>query len=384
MIKKVKLSKLQGNSFTIVPKPFDDELFSSWFARLAYAHHTHPQTFINLYFGLSNRGLFKNNIDISLDVKLLQQIQTMCNNKIDIFKLTLKTYSGYLQEDDINIPSNRFFSHLKYCPMCLREDNIPYFRKAWKLAFSTICLKHNCFLHASCQKCNAPLSILKMYKDKSPFSSCQKCGFELKKARKIGIRNRYLSARSSQQKILEILHQGYAKFYNNIVYSFFFFDTINQLAKIILLKQNFEFIERHRLFKLLQNCKVKQFNTSKSIYIQLDAKENFALFGLIWHLFEAYPRNLEQFIHANSLTHWDMVKEIRYLSFWYDNLVNNIIPRYIAFGDIITVEEIENGKKYLASQGLEINKANLSRLFGNINYFSKYQDLPPKAINEQI
>jgi hypothetical protein len=38
---------------------------------------------------------------------------------------------------------------------------------------------------------------------------------------------------------------------------------------------------------------------------------------------------------------------------------------------MISMEEIENGKKYLASQGLEINKANLSRLFGSINFFSK-------------
>lgn len=373
MIKKVKLSKLQDKPFTIIPKPFDDELLSSWFARLAYAHHTHPQTFINLYFGLSNRGLFKNNIDISLDVTLLQQIQTMCNNKIDIFKLTLKTYSGYLQEDDINIPSNRFFSPIRYCPICLREDKIPYFRKSWKLAFSSICLKHDCFLYASCSTCNEPLSILKMYKDKLPFIYCHKCGFELKKARKIGLRDKYLSAKNSQQEILRILHQGYAKFHDSIVYSFCFFDTINQLAKMILLKQNFGFIEKHRLFELIQNCKERKFNTSKSIYIQLDVKESFALFGLIWHLFEEYPKNLEQFIYENSLTHWDMVKEIRYLSFWYDNLVNNIIPRYVAFGDLITLEEIENGKTYLISHGLEVTKANLSRLFDNINYFANYK-----------
>ena len=44
--------------------------------------------------------------------------------------------------------------------------------------------------------------------------------------------------------------------------------------------------------------------------------------------------------------------------------------------------DVESGKKYLASQGLEINKANLSRLFGNINFFSKYQYLPLKAIDE--
>lgn len=382
MIKKVKFLKLQGKPFIILPKPLKDELFSSWFARLAYAHHTHPQTFINLYFGLKNRSVFKKNIDTSLDVKLLQQIQIMCKNKIDIFKLTLKTCSGYLQENDINIQSNRFFSTLKYCPICLREDNIPYFRKNWKFAFFTICLKHNCFLHDFCQNCNAPLSILKMYKDKLPFSNCQKCGFELKKARKKTIENKHILAKSSQEKIFKILHQGYAKFHDNIVYSFCFFDTVNQLAKIILLKQNFSFIEKHPLFKLLQDCKSKKFNTSKSIYMQLNIKENFALFGLIWHLFERYPKNMEQFIHANSLTHWDMVKEIRYLSFWYDNLINNIIPRYIAFGDMITVEEIEHGKRYLVSQGLKITKANLSRLFGNISFFSKYQDLSCKVINE--
>ncbi len=371
MIKTVKFLKIQDTPFIIVPTPLDDEVFSSWFVRLAYAHHIHPQTFINLYFGLKNRGRFRKNIDTSLDEKLLKQIQTMCKNKINILNLTLKTYSGYLQEDDINIASNRFFSHLRFCPMCLREDKIVYFRKKWNFTFSTICLKHNCFLYESCPKCNEQLSILKMYKNDLPFNNCTKCGFELKKSRKLRVSNKFLLGVQGQKNIYTVLDSGYIQFDNYVIYSFCFFDTINQLTKLIISKQNFKYLETLFLFKLLNDCKEIKINSSKSIYLQISIKENFALCGLIWHLFEKYPKNLKQFICTNNLTHWDMVKEIRYLSFWYDNLVNNIAPRYIAFGNMTTDEEIQNGKKYLISHSLPTTKASLSRLFGNINYFSK-------------
>jgi hypothetical protein len=92
------------------------------------------------------------------------------------------------------------------------------------------------------------------------------------------------------------------------------------------------------------------------------------------HLFENYPINFRKYMKANKLTHWDMVKHIRYLSFWYDNLANDITPRYIPFGNIITYEEIKNGKKYLISKGELINKKNLSKLFSNYNFFSHMKE----------
>ena len=67
-----------------------------------------------------------------------------------------------------------------------------------------------------------------------------------------------------------------------------------------------------------------------------------------------------------------MVKHIKYLSYWYDNLINSLSPRYIAFGDMITEKEILEGIKYLQSKNRKITKANLSKLFANYNYFSNY------------
>jgi len=369
MIKGVRLTKLRNKPFLILPEPLKDELFSSWFARLAYAHNTHPRTFINLYFGINHRGEFKNNIDTTLSIKTLTQIQQKCENKIDIFNLTLKTYTGYLQENDINIMSNRLLSSVKFCPKCLKEDITPYFRKKWKFVFSTACIKHACFLHDKCPKCKAKVEILNMYQDKLSNIYCHACGYSLKESP-----IRYMSVNNSDglkaiKKIYRLLDSGYILFRDKVVYSFCFFDTIQQITKLIFIKHKIEFISIHPLFKLLKNALETKLNSAKSTYMQLSTKENFALFGIIFYLFENYPNNFQKYIHKNNLSHWDMVKEIKYLSFWYENLVNDITPRYISFSHIVTTKEIENGKKYLIAHGLEMTKANLSRLFGNINYF---------------
>ena len=50
MIKKIKNPLIEKSRFLIIPEPFEGEIFSSWFARCAYAHKTHPRTFWNLHF----------------------------------------------------------------------------------------------------------------------------------------------------------------------------------------------------------------------------------------------------------------------------------------------------------------------------------------------
>jgi len=371
MIKTIKSIKLLNQPFIIIPKPLKDEIFSSWFTRLSYAHHLHPHTFINLYFGVKNRGKFKKNIDTSLNKDMLSLIQTMCNNKVQPFKLTLKIHSGYLQEDAITVASNRFLGPLKFCPLCLQKDKIPYFRKYWKLVFYNACKEHQCYLYDTCPQCKNPLSILKMYNNNFPFNYCSTCGFELKKAKKQTIKQQFIVGLYQQNRLYNILTKGYVKFGKDIVYSFCFFDVITQLTKIIMLQKNILFIQYHPLFNFLENPLYTKINSAKSVYLQLNIIQNYALFGIILSLFDKYQNNLQQYINANHKTHWDMVKEIRYLSYWYNTCINNIVPRYIAFGDLITKEEIKNGVKYLKSQHKEITKANLSRLFGNISHFAK-------------
>ena len=214
-----------------------------------------------------------------------------------------------------------------------------------------------------------------MYKNNFTFNYCSSCGFEFKKAKIQTIKQKFILGLYQQNRLHNILTRGYVKFGKDVVYSFCFFDVIAQLTKIIILQKNILFIQYHPLFGLFKNILSKKINSAKSTYIQLNVIENYALFGIILSLFDKYPNNLKQYIDANHKTHWNMVKEIRYLSYWYDTCINNIVPRYIAFGDFVTNEEIENGIKYLKSQHKEITKANLSRLFGNISHFVKIKIL---------
>lgn len=45
------------------------------------------------------------------------------------------------------------------CPRCLAEDEIPYFRKSWRLAFHCICTVHRCTLIDRCSSCKAPIKL---------------------------------------------------------------------------------------------------------------------------------------------------------------------------------------------------------------------------------
>jgi hypothetical protein len=47
---------------------------------------------------------------------------------------------------------------LQFCPACLAEDVIPYFRKQWRVAFVTICVRHGIMLLDRCPKCKSPLA----------------------------------------------------------------------------------------------------------------------------------------------------------------------------------------------------------------------------------
>jgi len=372
MIKGIRSSNFINKRFLITPIPFNNELLSSWFVRTAYSHLIFPQTFFNLYFGIENRDLLKCDIDCSSNEILWEGLTKKTFNSINLKKLSLTKYSNYLQEENITNASNRFFSSLKFCPMCLNE-NICFFKQHWKLEFINVCSKHHCFLHDCCPKCLTKIDILKMFNSEKIFKYCHHCTFDLGCSQVELYDKKYRYGLIGQEKILNILNNGYIQFKEHFVYSFWFFDVINQLAKLILLRKNLRYISKLSLYYYLRNTKEIEYSSSVPIYKQLSIKEKFAFFGIVMYLFESYPKNLSCFIFSNNLTHWKMLKEIRYQSYWYENLINDIVPNRISFGNLITKQELILAKKYLKSKGIHVNKANLSRLFNTINFFNKLQ-----------
>lgn len=371
MIKKIKIPELKNKNFLIIPIPLKDELLTSWMIRTAYAHKTHPHTFTNLYFNFRPHAFFLTEPDITLTKLMINTIEKKTYNKIDVQSLMLKTYSGYLQEKIYDIPSP-FITHLKFCPVCLREDQVPYFRKKWRLIFYNICHKHKCRLYEHCPSCKKRLNISKMYNNELPFTYCGHCGFELRKSRRLPIHKKYISSLKYQNEIFKTLHNGYIVLGHKPIYSFLFFKVFLKLSKLILLDNKVQFINKHPLYTILKTA--KQHDKNHPIFHRVNSKVHSAFFGLLMYIFDNYPNNLKTYITQNKLTYYDMTDEMRYVSFWYENIVNTIIPRYVPHSITITKQEVQSAKKYLQSMNKEISKTNLSQLFG-CNFFSKDNNL---------
>lgn len=370
MIKKIKNPALKKSKFIIVPEIKEDELLTSWFVRMAYAHHTHPHTFMNLHLDKNAQTLSYNDFDICITDKELKLLEEKSKKKVSLYNTTLKSYSGYLQEKIINDGLNKMLCIQRYCPLCLREDVI-YFRKKWRIIFNTVCEKHKCFLYDRCPNCNSYLDITRMFQNKLSFKYCFNCGFLLSKARKIPILEQFKVGYKAVINLNRILKKGYIVFRKEFVYSFFFFDSMLQLSKKILKHKKNLYINRKKIYKYIR---LKNYKSTIPVIHQLSIKEQCLFFSLLCDLFTNYPKNIKKYIKENNLSYRQIVRDMDYICFWFENLINRIVPRKVYISKILTKNEIKNGKIYLKSKGLLINKATLSRLFG-CNFFSRYNKL---------
>ena len=361
MIKKVKNPAVTASRFLLIPKPLPDEILSSWLARTAYAHLTHPKTFMNMHFS-SGKFNWRPNFDASVTDDILHIIERKSALSFEtIYQMSLKSYVSYLQESIIPDGLNTFIIPQRFCPVCLREDQFPYYRRSWKVLFSTVCIKHHCYLYDRCPSCNTLLKITHMYRNTLPFVFCHKCGFDLRKARKLTVSKIFDSAFKRMRRIHSILNRGYVVFNKIPVYSFFFFEVFVQLAKLMLAYKKNESID-HEL-KIKEIAKRARLTKTQPVIRELSIPQQFIVLSAIMELFRHYPKNFDRFVKANTLTHWLLTKELKKRAFWYEKLLNDVAPQTCFTSDLLTGQEVKNAIKWLKDQGKIVDKATLHRIF---------------------
>lgn len=180
-------------------KPLPDELLSSWLVRLAHGHCLKVQTFCNLLFG-KNLQVWNRDIDRLAPAWLLTALSACTGTPYEVvWATTLRVFDGWLY------PQYRASGHLpwiqnlqiyhrqregfgqQYCPACLANDAVPYFRKTWRLALKTFCVQHQCQLQDRCHSCASVVSFHRMDIGRAgelvelPLSVCHACGYDLSK-----------------------------------------------------------------------------------------------------------------------------------------------------------------------------------------------------------
>lgn len=152
-----------GHRWPVEVRPAPGELLSSWLHRLAHANGVPPR-----YFGavLGAAGeTWSAQLDRHLPDavrRLLLDHTSICPEEIDGLCLAysaLSTLRLRLRSRPQDAGTSTAQScWLQFCPTCLREDEVPYFRRSWTLATRVSCFRHGCRLRDRCPSCGQGLA----------------------------------------------------------------------------------------------------------------------------------------------------------------------------------------------------------------------------------
>jgi len=191
---------LSGHMLPIHFPPAPDELLSSWYVRLAHANRLKAETFGTILWS-RQRQIWNRDIDRLSPEWLVKELADRTGTPFDVaWKTTLKSYEGKLfpkiRQTGISpwiLPVQMYhrkhkWPGLQFCPVCLKEDEEPYFRKRWRLSIYTKCHRHNIVCMDHCPSCQEPIMFHRIKPSKSndlnnhPLSLCHRCNFDLRQS----------------------------------------------------------------------------------------------------------------------------------------------------------------------------------------------------------
>lgn len=353
-------SKSTTKSWAVRPKPQDDELLSSWVTRIANANGISPFQLWKILVseleieGISNSDLKVEywGIDDIVDENIFNLLSERTSTVVERVKgLSLESFSVIelqpLTSRRHNMwilprkgTSNSTLAGIQFCPECLSEDLIPYFRRKWRLSFVFSCLKHKRLLFDRCPKCHRSLKFFvselkEKHQVNKTFLTCCYCKYDLRKAKL------YRKKKLDEQEILiqsTLLNAFYSEeiyINNKKVHAFLYFVVIDTLINILIK-------DYYRDIILPEIC--RYFNLD---YTPIDFKDNYKSFEvlgvyerrlitmIVGQMLDDWPNNFVKFCQCNfpvwhielnedirgNLTYSGSLLNMHYLPDWFFNSI---------------------------------------------------------------
>lgn len=353
---------LSGSLWPIHIKPLPGELFSSWLIRFAHAHGYKVQTMCLLLFG-RDQPIWTRDLDKLVPDSVKKVMLEATGATEDQFtQSTLRSYEGILYEKVNPNRSSRWIlpvgvfhrkrrrPGLMYCAMCLRDDSIPYFRKKWRLACSTVCTIHNVELIECCPFCQSPIAPHRVdvggYQPISEYSLISRC-FQCRK-----LLHEFLP-KSANSEIIQIQKQfeltmsnGYVDWgANATTHSLAYFDGLRAMIAGLTSKKVMKKLEKIELFSEFNRV---QFSKSGFEFASLEARSQ--MVRILSLLSKDWPDSFIRLIRDGNLLYSDLRGEIRQLPYWYEDLLrresfrglSKFSPDYVE--SIVSATERKYGK----------------------------------------
>jgi hypothetical protein len=204
------------------------------------------------------KQIWNRDIDKSADAGILEVLSIKTGTPIErVRKTTLAAYENILYEKHNTLGPTSWIMPvgvyhrtrkqfgLQYCPLCLAEDEEPFFRCKWRLAFIVSCERHQTLLHDRCPRCGAAVNFHR-HELGSPrkfvvdlLTLCHVCRFDLRT-----IDSRFTTHVTHMESefttlLLRAMDAGYVQLSESVqTYSQLFFAGLRQLMKIAAMRNN--------------------------------------------------------------------------------------------------------------------------------------------------
>lgn len=367
--------------------PREEELLSSWLVRLAHSNGKSAQRFLTELLGSHRSTLWQTDIDSCHNQKLINSLQQKTTISYErIHSTTLNSYEGWLVEHFNNAPGTTkwilplgikagrwHLPALQYCPTCLLEDKVPYFRKRWRLAWVTTCVKHGRYLHNCCPYCSKPISFhlfdhLVGYRSFwLPVCHCGNCGFDLRYTHNISsLEAPPLRLIHFQTYLEDMLSKGWVEIpMSSWTYSFAYFETMHHLLILIITR---------KIVLRDQDIPIFIGKGDRASFEKLTVKDRGKLVVIISSLLADWPRSFLQLCHSDSTTSSSLLGDHPlHLPYWYFVIIDTF---YNHSWYRPSEKEIAAATNYLISQRMPPTHYNVRKALGfyypsNTNHRSK-------------
>lgn len=315
-----------------------DELVSSYLTRVAKGYGL-----TNHYLGrclIGHQPLWNRDIDKLAPKNLLHAISLRLNIPIQQVKnMCLSSYrngilSAYNSHGNTpHILPLRVYHRLhlspglQFCPLCLKSDETPYYRKSWRLSFITICTKHRCRLLDSCPHCKLPINFHRNEDKKLRITECYQCKKPITKCSAVPIGETQADAEifNCQETIEKGIRAKKIRLASTKTVAISsYLDVYRQIARSIG-----RFIRERNVKKVLDKRYKITINSPtlkpKVTFETASVEQRFELFRVAASLLADWPHRFLDFSYQNELWSTDFTRDFNRSPEWFSDVIRSCL-----------------------------------------------------------
>lgn len=322
------------------PKPLEDELFSYWLVRLAKENSLKLKTFTRKKLGFEH-DFWRHDIDRRASREMTSRVAKITGTSEGrAFATTLAAYEGSLYEKHTSIGPQRWLLPIgkgskwtlhgqQFCPRCLSDDPIPYFRRKWRLSLSFACVEHHVLLMDACPNCGAVVSFHRgdfhrlSLPDTFGMTMCQHCNIDFRCHAEntitlskdlVDFQQNLYSVLNRNEPLLGSLHPAFPHL---------FFDGLLLMVRALSSNGHSRRLRDYLYGQQGKKPQATPFRTPLVRFDELPVFERGSLLGLAMHLLSSWPHTFIGTCRAADLSSTYLLeyRKTRQAPYWYASVV---------------------------------------------------------------